>query len=186
MVEFVKCNVCGYVIKRSQMKDVCPACGVKSSAFEPYESKISEKRMKLLEFHIHPILVHFPGGLVPIILTIAILVAIFNDPLKSNLFIALKIITVILPFFILVSVVTGAFDGNVRYKTLKTPMLKQKLIVGNLTLLISIAPAVWVFFIDYNTLEILWIIGFSFLLLIGVLLQGLVGGKLACAVKSGK
>ena len=186
MVEFVKCNVCGYVIKQSQVKDVCPACGAKSSAFKPYESKVSEKRMKILDFNIHPLLVHFPGGLIPFIFILSILVAVFNDPLRLNLFIALKVLTVVLPFVVLITVLAGAFDANVRYKTLKTPMIKQKLIVGTTILLISIVPAVLIFFIDYSNLEILWIIGLDFLLLIGVLLQGLVGPKLAKAIRVGK
>ena len=186
MVQFVRCKVCGYIIKESKLGDLCPACGVKKSAFEPYEPKISEKRMKILEFHIHPILVHFPQGFVPAVLLLSVLVAIFNEPFQTYFLLALKIFSVALPFVIVAAMAAGILDGKIRFKSITTPMLKQKIMVGSTALILSILLPVSAFLIDAASLEILWSIVLSVLLLGCSVFLGYVGGRLTCSVRVGK
>ncbi|NPD89756.1 MAG: hypothetical protein HGN29_13675 [Asgard group archaeon] len=186
MVQFVKCKVCGYVIKESKLGDLCPACGVKKSAFEPYEPTISEKRMKILEFHIHPILVHFPQGFIPFILGISILVAILNEPIQTYFLMALRILSVALPFVLVAALSAGILDGKIRFKSITTPMLKQKIMVGSTAIILSILLAVSAFLIDSNSLEILWSITLSLILLGCSVFLGYVGGHLTCSVRVGK
>lgn len=186
MVQFVRCKVCGYVIKESKLGDLCPACGVKKTAFEPYKPTISEKRMKILEFHIHPILVHFPQGFVPAVLGLSILVAILNEPIQTYFLMALKIFSVALPFVLVAAMGAGILDGKIRFKSITTPMLKQKIMVGSTALILSILLAVSAFLIRVNSLEILWSIALSVLLLGCSVFLGYVGGRLTCSVKVGK
>ena len=60
MKDYVRCKACGYIMERSKLGDKCPACGVSATMFEPYDDKLSEKRRRLLDIHVHPIVVHFP------------------------------------------------------------------------------------------------------------------------------
>jgi uncharacterized membrane protein/rubredoxin len=186
MVQFVRCKVCGYVIKESKLGDLCPACGVKKTAFEPYEPTISEKRMKILEFHIHPILVHFPQGLIPFILGISILVPIIRLPTQLYFIMALKILSVSLPFVVVAAMGAGILDGKIRFKSITTPMLKQKIMVGSTAIILSVLLAVSVFLTDANSLETLWSIALSVLLLGCSVYLGYVGGRLTCSVRVGK
>ncbi|MHA2357294.1 MAG: rubredoxin-like domain-containing protein [Candidatus Heimdallarchaeaceae archaeon] len=186
MVQFVRCKVCGYIIAESKVKDVCPACGVPKKAFEPYESKVSEKRMKILDLNIHPMLVHFPQGFVPAILLLTILTAAFNDPYHGYFLVTLQIFGIALPFVIVAAMGAGMLDGVIRYKSFTTPMLKQKLMLGGTALILSILLTISVFLIDATSLEILWSIVLSLLLLGCSILLGLIGGKLTCQVRVGK
>lgn len=186
MVQFVRCKVCGYIIKESKLGDLCPACGVKKTAFEPYELTISEKRMKILELHIHPIIVHFPQGFIPAILLLSILVAIFNDPFQNYFLIALKIFSISLPFVITASAAAGILDGKIRFKSITTPMLKQKIMIGSTALILSVLLTVSAFLINVSSLEILWTIALGLLLLGCSVFLGYIGGRLTCSVRVGK
>ena len=186
LVRFVRCKVCGYIIAVGKVEDVCPACGVPKKAFESYESKVSEKRMKILDLHIHPMIVHFPQGFIPAILLLAILTAVFNDPFHGYFLIALQIFGVALPFVIVAAMGAGMLDGLIRYKSFTTPMLKQKIMVGGTALILSIILAVSVFLLDASSLEILWSIVLSLLLLVCSVVLGRIGGKLTCPVRVGK
>ena len=56
--ELVRCRPCGYVMKASDLGDVCPACGLPRNVFEPYREKVSPNRLFLLSLDIHPIAIH--------------------------------------------------------------------------------------------------------------------------------
>ena len=59
MGQLVICKACGFIMLEEKLGDVCPACGVLKKMFEPHNDRVSEKRRKVLEMHIHPIMVHF-------------------------------------------------------------------------------------------------------------------------------
>ena len=56
--ELVRCRPCGYVMKESELGDVCPACGLPRNVFEPYRERVSANRLFILGLDIHPIAIH--------------------------------------------------------------------------------------------------------------------------------
>ena len=72
------CKACGYKIKSRNLKNVCPACGVDKKFFEPLNDNISPLRRKILELHLHPIVVHFSVA-ISIFLFFAVLTSFFTS-----------------------------------------------------------------------------------------------------------
>jgi len=141
MANLIRCKVCGYVTKEGQIKDVCPACGVPAKMFEPYTDPVSEKRSMILGLHIHPIMVHFPQAFAVTLFLLAVLSYVTSPAIKEALFVSIQVISFFLPYFIILSLLTGLFDGKIRFRKLTTPFLKKKIIIGLLFLSISIALA---------------------------------------------
>ena len=141
MTNLIRCKACGYVTKEGKIKDVCPACGVPSKMFEPYTDPVSEKRRMILGLHIHPIMVHFPQAFS--ITLFLLMVLSYFTPVKIEwmLFDAILVVSFLLPYFVILSIITGLLDGKIRFRKVTTPLLKKKIILGVLLLIISIALA---------------------------------------------
>ena len=139
MANFIRCKACGYVTGEGNIKDVCPACGVPAKMFEPFTDPVSEKRRMILGLHIHPIMVHFPQAF-SITLFFLVVVSYFI-PVKVGwtLFDAILVISFLLPYFVILSIITGLLDGKIRFRKVTTPLLKKKIILGMLFLITSIA-----------------------------------------------
>jgi hypothetical protein len=130
MANFIKCKACGYVTKDGKIKDVCPACGVPAKMFEPYTSPISERRRKILMLHIHPIIVHFPQSFTFTLFVLAVLSFIAPSQMNEVLNGTMRLISFILPFVIILAILTGLVDGKTRFRKVTTPFLKKKIIFG--------------------------------------------------------
>jgi hypothetical protein len=139
MANLIRCKACGYVTEEGTVKDICPACGVPAKMFEPYTDPVSEKRRRILGLHTHPIMVHFPQAF-SITLFLLVVVSYFI-PVKVvwTLFDAILVISFLLPYFVILSIITGLFDGKIRFRKITTPLLKKKIILGVLLLITSIA-----------------------------------------------
>ncbi|TAL73214.1 MAG: hypothetical protein EPN88_04575 [Bacteroidetes bacterium] len=138
MKELVRCRPCGFVIEADRLGDVCPACGLPRKVFEPYRERVSPNRLMLLNFDLHPIVIHLSQALViaiPIIATITNLFAGFHQEiLKSVLIFSVFIF----PFTLVLAIITGIIDGLTRFKTLITPLLRVKIIFSLIILTLSI------------------------------------------------
>jgi O-antigen/teichoic acid export membrane protein len=145
MAELVKCKSCGFVMESGKLKDKCPACGVPSKMFEPYIDPVSEKRRMLLGFHIHPILVHFPQAFAFTLFVLSLTGLFLSGELKQNIIVTVIVMTVILPVVVLLSFLSGLFDGKTRFRKLNTPFLTRKIFIGSAFLLISIVMNVIIF-----------------------------------------
>jgi hypothetical protein len=141
MANLIRCKACGYVTKEGKIKDICPACGVPSKMFEPYTDPVSEKRRIILGLHIHPIMVHFPEAFAITLFLLAVLSYFAPAAIKGVLFNSIQVISFLLPFFVVLSIITGLFDGKIRFHKVTTPFLKRKIILGVLLLIISIGLA---------------------------------------------
>jgi len=141
MLKLIRCKACGYVTREGKIKDICPACGVGAKMFEAYTDPISEKRRMLLGFHIHPIMVHFPEAFTITLFLLAASSYFAPGAIKETLFVSIKVISLLLPFFVVLSIITGLFDGKIRFRKVTTPLLKKKIIISVLFLIISIALA---------------------------------------------
>jgi hypothetical protein len=139
MANLIRCKACGYVTKEGNVKDVCPACGVPAKMFEPYTDPVSEKRRMILGLRIHPIMVHYPQAFAVTLFLLAVLSYVTPPAIKEALFVSIQVISFFLPYCIILSLLTGLFDGKIRFRKLTTPFLKKKIIIGLLFLNISIA-----------------------------------------------
>jgi len=145
MKTFMRCKVCGFIGDEKEMKDVCPACGVPKSAFESYKYTISEKRQKVLGFHLHPILVHFPQSIAFLSLIFIIIAFTTKGTLSANMITIEKLLSAILPVSVLISAAAGIFDAKTRFKKKRGPRIKQKIIIGAV---FFVASAVLAFMIN--------------------------------------
>ena len=186
MTKYIRCKVCGYTTKEGDIKGYCPACGAKAKAFEPYVLTISEKRKKMLDYHFHQIIVHFPQAYAPTLFLFLVVKLILIENALTTMDNIIKIAYLLIDTVFLLSIFTGLFDAKTRYKKLRTPFLKQKISVAISALILSIISSVLIFV--FNSTKNLYII----LILLNVLIiacslfLGKTGVKLSTAVTRGK
>lgn len=145
MATLIRCKACGYVTREGRIKNVCPACGVPAKMFEPYTDPLSEKRRSILDLHTHPIIVHFPQAFSLTLFILAVLFFMVPVPMKDALGSTIKVLSFFLPFFVVLSFLTGLLDGKTRFRKFTTPFLIKKIIIGLIFFITSIALAVFVF-----------------------------------------
>lgn len=178
MRKVYRCRVCGYLVKKNDTPDICPACGIKGKIFEEYESPLSEKRRKALDLHAHPAMVHFPIAFVVSMSLISILKFVGFVGEQSVFTGMLRAIVMILPFVAISSTIVGIFDGKMRFKRINTPHLKSKLMLAGIFIVISTSLFVIQLFLDLDrsTYDLIVLICSLVLLIISVPL-GFIGGK---------
>jgi len=166
--ELVRCRPCGYVMKASELGDVCPACGLPRNVFEPYRERVSPNRLLILSLDIHPIAIHVSQTLVAFTPLLIIFHWIFPEFQETIVHSVINFSIYMLPLSLLASFVSGLLDGITRFKTLRTPMLKSKIIYSVAITLLSVIQLIIFKPEEYSLLT----------LAIGVII-------LACAVKLG-
>lgn len=137
MIELVRCRPCGYVIRADKLGDVCPACGLPRKVFEPYREKVSANRKMILGFDLHPIAIHLSQtfvGLIPLLMLVSVLFKDFHPVIIQSVIV---FGVYVLPFSLILALVTGIVDGITRFKSLKPPLLRFKLIVSGIITSIS-------------------------------------------------
>lgn len=147
----LRCRACGYIIEEDRLKDVCPACGLPKTVFEPYKENISRKRGLILNLHMHPIAVHFPQAFVIVLIPFIVLGMILGGIYGRDMLITARVLSLLLPFFSLLAVLTGLIDAKVRFKKLTTPALKIKTLFASLFFILSCVIAVIVFLYGLET-----------------------------------
>lgn len=142
----VRCKACGYIMKEEKLGDVCPACGVPRTSFEPYKEKLSEKRRFILDLHLHPISVHFPQAFATIIPVLLIAGTLLTCSFGRMLLSTTEVLIYLLPFTVIASMIAGLIDGKTRFKSLTTIVLKKKILTAVILLILSIFLAVYTYF----------------------------------------
>lgn len=130
MKKYVRCKVCGYIMEEKDLKDVCPACGVPKTAFVEHKFNISEKRLGILNLHLHPISVHFPEAIAVFTLGFLVIAFITAGTFSDNLITTTKMLSLIFPLTVIIAALSGIYDGKVRFKKLSPPYLKIKIYAG--------------------------------------------------------
>ena len=179
MKKLYKCRVCGYVVERKDAPGICPACGVKGKIFEEYESPISKKRRIALALNIHSIMVHLPIAFVSSMFLISVLriIGFLSD--QSVFMGMLRAIILILPFAAIFATIAGMIDGKLRFKRIRTPLLKKKLVLACFFILISISLFVFHNFLELNQSTNKIIVLICSIILLGIATPlGLIGGRL--------
>ncbi len=166
--ELVRCRPCGYVMKASELGDVCPACGLPRSVFEPYRERVSPNRLFILSLDIHPIAIHLSQTFVALTPMLLIFHLIFPNFESEIILSVIQFSVFALPFSLILSFLSGLLDGITRFKTLRTPMLKSKIIFSSLIIILSVSQLIFFKPAAYNWLSIL----------IGI-------AALACAIRLG-
>lgn len=179
MANLIRCRACGYITKEGRIKNTCPACGVPAKMFEPYKDPLSEKRRLILDLHTHPIIVHFPQAFSLTLLMLTILYVIVPSSMKDALFYTIKVISFFLPFFIVLSFLTGLLDGKTRFRKITTPFLKIKIIIGLIFFAASIALASLSFSEQFSSsLSFKYFIFLTIIASVCTVLLGFIGGRI--------
>jgi len=181
MKELVRCRPCGFVIESDKLGDVCPACGMPRKVFEPYRERVSRNRLILLNFDLHPIVIHLSQALVIAIPLLAIITNLFKQFQPEMLNNVLMFSVVVFPFTLILAIITGVIDGLTRFKTLATPILRVKIIFSLIILSLSIA----LFFVAPKSNLYLLTIALSILSLGAGFQLGLWGKKLINVILPG-
>lgn len=179
MTTLMRCKACGFVTDQVKIKDVCPACGVPAKMFEPYTHPVSLKRRRILELHTHPVLVHFPQAFALTLLLLSFFAFFVPTMLQETLSSTIKVLSFLLPFFVIGAIAAGLLDGKLRFRKVTTPLLKKKIILSLIFFIASIVMAVLALSGQLFTYPIHVIYTFLTMIvsLCGALL-GLMGGKL--------
>ncbi|HUW39832.1 MAG TPA: hypothetical protein VMV90_02400 [Rectinemataceae bacterium] len=146
MKEYVRCRACGYIMEKPKLGDRCPACGVPAKMFEPYDDKVSEKRRRLLDIHIHPIVVHFPQAFSAFLAAAGIVLFFAGGSFRIALVNTASVLGVLQPFSVIAAFAAGIFDGRLRFRRLDTPSLRRKMLFGGIFFMLSCAQALVVLF----------------------------------------
>jgi len=138
MKELVRCRPCGFVMDADKLGDVCPACGMPRKVFEPYRERVSRNRLVLLNFDLHPIVIHLSQSFVIAIPLLAIITSLFKQFQPEMLNNVLTFSVIVFPFTLVMAIITGIIDGLTRFKTLATPILRVKIIFSIIIFSLSV------------------------------------------------
>lgn len=140
MKAWLRCKACGFIAEENELRDVCPACGVPRKMFEPYRHPVSESRRRILDLHLHPVIVHVPQALAFLLIVLTALLLVVRGPLRADLAASIRVMAACLPVTITAALVSGIIDARVRFRRVGTPFLRKKIVVGTLFGVISLAP----------------------------------------------
>ena len=179
MANLMRCKACGFVTDQGRIKDVCPACGVPAKMFEAYTHPVSLKRRRILDLHTHPVLVHFPQAFALTLFLLSFFAFFVPQILLAILDPTIKVLSVLLPFFVIPAIATGILDGKLRFRKVTTPLLRKKIFLSLVFFIIAVVLAAIALsggFLTSPTHIIFTLLTLT-ISLCGALL-GLIGGKL--------
>ena len=160
----------------------CPACGVRDTAFVPFQHRASYNRRIFLKLDVHPVAVHFTITYTAVTALLFFLLLFVDELLGVPIQGILDIQITFLPLLIASGGITGLIDGKIRFRKIKTPYLIRKIVLGCILLVTSVI------------LFILHVIGqgdASFLLIEALLISlafilssylGWIGAELICSI----
>lgn len=134
---WIICRVCGYIEDAKYKNQPCPACGFPPTVWLEYKPRrLSPKREKMLNLHLHPICVYFPivgttgSFFVPII-------ALLIPSIAATLFHVVTLVTMILPALVILGGISGYIGSKLRFKTATAKYPKQKIYLTIIYFIIS-------------------------------------------------
>jgi rubredoxin/uncharacterized membrane protein len=163
-----RCTVCGYVHTGDEPPEKCPVCDAPKEMFVEIDAEGNElkgvepdkvdspaeqvekekKRSSLfdkftafsLKHHLHPIMVHFPNGILPVIVVFLGISAYFNIvSLEIAAYYNLIFLLVTLPLVLL----TGFIEWQKRYKGIMTAIFITKIICSLIVLVLVGVLVFW-------------------------------------------
>lgn len=194
-----QCSVCKYIHRGNQPPEKCPVCNVPASKFKEIDeasipakpgakkspkkeiiektSIIDNVQSLMVKHHAHPVSVHAPNGILPLVLLLWIAAWVLSyDLFAKAAFINLIFVIVALPFVIF----TGIVEWQKKYKGALTKIFKKKIAAAVVTLVFSIISFAW-YIINPDVLssKMAWLfILINIIIVIAVGIAGHIGGKL--------
>ncbi|WP_028578760.1 rubredoxin-like domain-containing protein [Desulfogranum japonicum] len=188
-----ECTICGYIHEGDTPPDECPVCGADSSAFVEVVEEAPEKTASaeivpesapdppkttliaratdlILKFHLHPISVHTPNGVIPMIFIFLLIAGLLGAPSFGHAaFYSLIFVLLNMPFVLY----TGYITWQNKYKGAMTSVFKIKIGASLVSTGLLCILIIW----RYSQPEILETGGLSAILftLLGLVLLGTVG-----------
>lgn len=198
-----ECTVCGYVHEGEEPPDECPVCSADKSLFveitaasaadeqvaaetlQPVMKNTALTRLDRLaselinRYHLHPIAVHSPNGIVPMAVVFLLITAVFGFPLfETAALYSLVFVLINMPLVLY----TGYDMWQQRYQGALTTLFKIKLAASAVTLLSLCILISWRLAVpDIVTTPSSgrWLyLAIALLLLLAVGTAGHIGGKL--------
>jgi uncharacterized membrane protein len=160
-----KCTVCGYVHTGNEPPEKCPVCGADRSQFievteekpipppkaaekEPIPQAVPKSSLEpfdilsrwIYKFHIHPMSVHIPNGLLPVSVFFAFLAVLFAfTPLATASYFNLIFVLCTMPAVLY----SGYSDWKSRFKGAFTRVFKIKMACGGTVTLTALILVLW-------------------------------------------
>ena len=172
-------------MRERKLKEVCPACGLRRSVFEPYEEKVSARRRFILDLDLHPILVHFPQTFATILPPLLLATMLLPRFYGQELVVVASFTALVLPAAAVGALISGLVDARVKLKTLRTPALVRKIAAGCGLLLFSAMAALIVAFDGCQPGNRVWILALSVASFVCAVLLGMMGKKLIPVIRPG-
>lgn len=204
-----RCLVCGYIHSGDEPPEICPVCKAPKNKFveidsqgnviSPSSEKPSEQpqveniqsgstspptsKNKVAEFvlrhHLHPILVHTPNGLIPVIVLFMLLHLILHvQGFDKAAFFNIIVVILVMPAVM----ITGYLEWKERYKKAKTVLFFTKICCSLVVFVTVFILAGWRFINPEVTAEsspTKWIYFLICLIMLGAVgIAGHLGGKL--------
>ena len=152
MSDLVRCKACGYIMDGAKLREFCPACGVPAKQLEPFDDRVKDERRRLLDLHIHPVIVHAPQAFALSLMLLPIALLFATGELRTMCLDTTRLMGAALPITVLAAFLAGLFDGKLRFKKTSTPILRKKKLVGGFFLVISLAMGALVLFANFEGL----------------------------------
>jgi rubredoxin/uncharacterized membrane protein len=204
-----RCTVCGYVHTGDEPPEICPVCDAPKEMFveideagnalgepgpdEAYSATahLTDKGQKpsvsffdkfvafSLKHHLHPISVHFPNGILPVVVIFLALSVFFNIvTLETAAYYNLIFVLLMLPLVLL----TGFIEWQKRYKGIKSAIFLTKIISSLIVLALVNILVFWRLLdpevVAEGSASRLIYLGIAAIMLGFVGLAGYLGGKL--------
>jgi rubredoxin/uncharacterized membrane protein len=160
-----ECTVCGYIHEGDAPPDTCPVCGAGAEYFKelvdesvPADSSSIPKPSVsqaaatapqpavdgiaglVLKYHLHPISVHTPNGVLPLALVFLVIALVFSVAgFEQAAFYNLVFVLISMP----VVLVTGYLEWKNRYKRVMTKIFATKIAASAVVSATLIAMIVW-------------------------------------------
>ncbi len=157
-MKYWKCTVCGYVHEGDVPPVKCPVCGADSSKFvsatkkDKKEYKKKKKSMKgaknrlsfvenmINKLHAHPVSVHVPNGVLPMVVLFLILGFLFKkESLVDAGFYGLVYVTISMP----VVIYTGFVEWRINFNKTLNKYFLAKICSGFIVFLVGLVLVVW-------------------------------------------
>ena len=190
-----RCLVCGHVHESETPPAQCPICKAPASQFVELDAKGNPIKKDgaaapmakpsiiariLLGLHVHPILTHFPNGILPmVVLFMAGSVFLGYDIfVEKSTFFSLIFVLVTMPFVI----ASGFLEWKKRYRGARTVLFATKIFCSFLALTCLAALVAWYAFdpevmLPDSPYRLIYFI-VAAILLLAVILAGHLGGRL--------
>ena len=155
------CKPCGYVMKESELQDVCPACGLPKKVFVQHKERMSPGRSKFLGMDLHPIAVHFPQTMLIFLIQALALNILLPNFVPEVMLGTAQFTAFLFPLAVLGAFATGVADGMLRFKSVSTPILKKKMIYSIIMFITSLTTPIiaWNGIESLNTKLLLLVVG---------------------------